>query len=358
MSEYDYNDSQNNGQYPPQPVYGYAPVPTYVYGAYSPYDPRHAAETAEKKTIKRYAMYAALAMLGFLLVQSLLLIILTVFDLYDAYTNEYFFGSGLDILYSVAAVVLPFFAAYWLANRKETSSVFACCGKAKNPSYAVLFILFGFGACLLANEITVRLATLFENVTGVTLPYEESIPPMTATGIAVFFLKIAVVPALCEELAIRGCLLQPLRRYGDLFAILVSAAAFSALHGNVIQIPFAFMAGIALGYVYCKTNSIWASVAVHFLNNAFSCLGTILYEKFDEGEAYRLLTITIAVIGILAIVSGLLLLIKKKAELNKTDTALTTNKKVRAFLFQPLFLCVVLIFIISAVIQVFLKNPS
>ncbi len=346
----DYNYPQNGSQYPPMPYYGV--YPPYYMGVL-PVDPRRAAAQKEKNEIKKYALYAALSMLGFLFFQGVLAVILPLSGMMDAYDNDYFFSSGIEILFSVIAVALPFLLIYMLAVKD--GSAYEVFGKIKSPLSAGQYIFFGFGVCLLASYLTSWFASLVES-TGITLSYENEAPPVTAGAIAVFLLKVAVVPALCEELAIRGCLLQPLRRYGDLFAILVSSAAFSALHANAVLIPFAFMAGIALGYVYCKTNSIWASVAVHFLNNAFSCVCAILYEKYSEDAADRAVLITLGIIASLAILSGALLLIRKKLPLERKVTALTTGKKVTTFISQPLFACMIVLFVVLALIGVVTEN--
>ena len=76
-------------------------------------------------------------------------------------------------------------------------------------------------------------------------------------GRIVYFIMVAVVPPLTEELAIRGVIMQPLRRYGDRFAVVASAVLFAVLHGNLIQAPFAFIAGLGIGYAVCITGSLW-----------------------------------------------------------------------------------------------------
>lgn len=45
----------------------------------------------------------------------------------------------------------------------------------------------------------------------------------------------------------RGYFLRLLRPYGTWFAVIVTAILFALMHGNILQIPFAFLVGLACG---------------------------------------------------------------------------------------------------------------
>lgn len=80
------------------------------------------------------------------------------------------------------------------------------------------------------------------------------------------FLYISLLGPVAEELLFRGLLLRLLRPYGKQAAILVSALLFGLFHGNIIQIPFAFLVGLVLGYVTVEYSIVWAMV-LHIINN-------------------------------------------------------------------------------------------
>lgn len=52
-----------------------------------------------------------------------------------------------------------------------------------------------------------------------------------------YVIGVAVIPPLVEELGFRGVMLSALRRYGDGFAVLVTAVAFGIFHGNPVKFP-------------------------------------------------------------------------------------------------------------------------
>jgi sodium transport system permease protein len=84
---------------------------------------------------------------------------------------------------------------------------------------------------------------------------------------------IAVVPAICEELAFRGFILSGLRHWGSRRrAIILSAVFFGFLHGMLQQSLNAVILGLVLGYIAVKANSLWPCIAFHLTNNALKLL--------------------------------------------------------------------------------------
>ena len=71
---------------------------------------------------------------------------------------------------------------------------------------------------------------------------------------------------LLEECVFRGWFLRSCQPYGKTFAITVSALFFGLLHGNVVQSPFAFTAGLIFGYVAVEFGLHWA-LFLHIFNN-------------------------------------------------------------------------------------------
>lgn len=84
-------------------------------------------------------------------------------------------------------------------------------------------------------------------------------------------LVMALLPAVCEELAFRGFILGGLltgRQPGR--AILVTAILFGISHGVLQQSISATLMGIVLGWVSWRTGSVLPAMMMHALNNALS----------------------------------------------------------------------------------------
>jgi sodium transport system permease protein len=103
-------------------------------------------------------------------------------------------------------------------------------------------------------------------------------------------LAIAVVPAICEELAFRGFILSGLRRIGHKWtAIVLTAAFFGATHAILQQSIGALVVGVVLGYIAVKTGSILPAVLYHATHNALSVLSQrVTLELVNEHWWLRL----------------------------------------------------------------------
>ena len=86
--------------------------------------------------------------------------------------------------------------------------------------------------------------------------------------------SIVIMAPLMEELLVRGGMQGHLMRKwkNPLWAIVVSSLIFGLIHGNPMQIFFAFISGIALGWVYYRTGSLLPGMLMHFINNGTSVL--------------------------------------------------------------------------------------
>jgi len=110
----------------------------------------------------------------------------------------------------------------------------------------------------------------------------EEMPSETTAEFLFMMVAVAVVPAVGEELFFRGLVMQPLRRYGDGFALVCSALLFSVLHQNMVQAPMAFFAGLALGWAALKTGALWAPILIHLWNNGASLVLLALEKPLGD----------------------------------------------------------------------------
>ncbi len=94
----------------------------------------------------------------------------------------------------------------------------------------------------------------------------------------ILYMTVALAPAFSEEFLFRGVIYGNLRPFGRAQAVLISAALFAAMHQNIAQFFYTFMAGIAMALMYELTESIWCGIIFHLLNNEMSILKEILYN--------------------------------------------------------------------------------
>jgi sodium transport system permease protein len=99
-------------------------------------------------------------------------------------------------------------------------------------------------------------------------PFSEAI---SAAPLLYVLLLIAVVPAICEELAFRGFIFGGLVRDQSAGrAVLLTAVIFGISHGVLQQSICATIMGLLLGWISWKTGSVLPSILIHVTNNALS----------------------------------------------------------------------------------------
>lgn len=320
----------------------------YLY-TYNNTDPeRYLREQNEKKNIRLIGNVAGLCVIGYVLIQNIISTIIFMTPLGDLYMNDATVQSVITIFFSVLSLLIPFGIGGFFLEKKTGTDVFKF-GEPVNTPLMLTAVPLGFFVCLAGNYVTSVFVNLM-SMAGITLTSPEYDIPSDFAGRIVYAIAVAAVPALVEEFAIRGAVLQPLRRYGDRFAILASAIVFAVLHGNLIQAPFALIAGIGIGYAVCITNSIWTGVLIHFFNNLYAVATEFMVADITNEETLnRVYYITLAVLyGVSIIGSALFVAIKKKRRLVPSFTVLSEKNKMKTFVLTvPMIIGLVIMFFIT-----------
>lgn len=232
----------------------------------------------------------------------------SVYAQYSLLTGDFLYY--LQIFVSVTSVLLPGLV-YVLFSKQNLSELVPI--KPVKPSVLIPTVFAGLAVAMIAN-FAVSILTENLSVFGIS---DKSNSDIISQGFDNLFLDIiatAVVPAIVEEFALRGIFMGAMRKFGDPVAIITSSIIFSLLHGNLSQIPFAFILGLALGYAACKTNSLIPSILIHFLNNFYAVISAaIISNGKSESLSGYIISIIIALsICLISLVSLIYLLCKKK----------------------------------------------
>ena len=150
----------------------------------------------------------------------------------------------------------------------------------------------------------------------------------------------------------RGVILNSFRKFGDGFAILMSSLLFGFMHGNFVQIPFAFIVGLACGFIVVKTNSIIPAMVLHLLNNGISVIIDIVANYVGDNLYSVISSVVIFVLTLLGFIS-IVLLIKKGLNFkfgNKSIVSLGAKDRIVQFFANPGTIILLSFFIIEAFI--------
>lgn len=289
---------------------------------YSMYEIR---KNEKKELLKAYNKIGLCLLLYFIL--SLILSVLFSVALYlpvissflETETGE----TAATTVINAICLIIPF----WLLKSKKSYYEAAVVAPTKADS-AIKYLFLGFGAFYVANFVSNYFAAICESV-GIILSQPDFSLPSSPVASFVFFIQMTLGAGIFEELLFRGAVLGNLRRFGDKTAILVSAFLFGIFHGNLIQAPFAFILGLYLGYVACKTENVVYPIFIHAANNAIAVVLTFTSEILSE-DVYFFVGAVYAVVSIVLGIAGLiweLLSAQKEKPLKKETGILSIPQK-------------------------------
>ena len=310
---------------------GYTPIPYFMY-----------EKKQLKRTVARVSLTVILMLIGMRYCMSLLVTTLAFCGVLDMSQLSQPL-AGLDstsylLLSSVARLafmLLPLLIASLFFGRAPASVSAPRPLKGRDVFFG---ILVGMGVFILANYVA-NFILIFLQSFGVEPPEFPSFMDTSVTSLLCNLFALAVLPAVLEELAFRHTILRLLRPYGDGFAVLISALLFGLVHGNVTQVPFATIGGLALGWLYVKSDNLMLPITVHFANNALATVLEYCDLFLTDKQAMVFHLVVYALIVLIAVISVIILAAKRSELLraNPRRTGLTVGRRVGTMLTSVLF---------------------
>ena len=163
-------------------------------------------------------------------------------------------------------------------------------------------ILVGIALCQGASWLWELALGLLRGWTGAEFQAPPGAAPENLPGFVLALVAVAIAPAFVEETFLRGMILQPLRRFGNGFAVVCSALLFGLLHQSAAQAPLAFLSGLVLGWAAVYSESLWLPIMIHFWHSAVSVMLSAVGAQ--SGAAARVLlsngyTIVVGALGLI-----------------------------------------------------------
>ena len=289
----------------------------------------------DKKQLKKISLYSGGALLLVVLIQYVFVIALAVVGKLDLYRDNELFQSSFDIILTVFGTLLPFMLMGRKIKKASGELNPVPVGRPTGVIDFLLAVVAGVGVCFAANIVT-SIVMVVMALFGLEPSAPEIAMPDGVLGVTLSFVRIAIVAGVVEELSLRGYVMGNLRKYGDTFAILMSALVFGIMHGNLIQTPFAIVAGIGLGYFSVKTNSLWTGIVIHIINNGVSVFFSYLYDYLPEETVNIVYFILLGGTIFLGLVALLIFCLRtKERKLRKNQSSLSFGEAVRCYLLSP-----------------------
>lgn len=216
---------------------------------------------------------------------------------------------------NLIAYPLIFIPAMIYASARSTRDMFFGRGIALDSNHfsegsfgtlkTVLAACAGFlGAIFISDIFTIILPQMPESLKSVM----ES---LVGGPLWVSLVCVSVFAPFFEEWLCRGMILRGLlQKVKPVWAIIISALFFAAIHLNIWQAIPAFIMGCFMGYVYYRTGSLKLTMLLHCLNNTLSTVLARIdgledvetyYEIFPDKSLYWCTFAAAAMVVVLAI---------------------------------------------------------
>ncbi len=192
------------------------------------------------------------------------------------------------------------------------------------PKYILLGITMQIGLFCL-SELNTLFLQLLGNIGYVSA--EIRLPSMDGFGIVGVLFVVGVLPAIFEEVLFRGILLNGLKSFRPVYAVLLCGGLFALFHQNPAQTLYQFCCGAAFALVALKAGSILPTVLAHFFNNAL----ILILQKFGINTFPLPVFLAIMITSALCLAGTLayLLVFDKKGEtVNETGNK-TVNEEIK-----------------------------
>ncbi len=183
----------------------------------------------------------------------------------------------------------------------------------KQIIYILGISIFTYPIAVFLNLIVISILTLFGELSQNSVPIPDN---LIMYLISLFV--ISITPAICEEVMFRGVMMNAYEKISKRKAIVYSAILFGIFHVNIQNLVGPALLGIIFGITVYKTNSIYASIIGHGLNNAIAITIGYFINKAqntlikDNGMAMSIveepfvklqIIISIIIIGTFALIS-------------------------------------------------------
>ena len=215
-----------------------------------------------------------------------------------------------------------------------------------NPLMWVGFLFLCFALSYASNLVGQFISTWFSNLTGIQVGNElQEMTSVTPFGINLLF--VGILAPIFEELFFRKAIIDRLRRYGDLPAVLISGLIFGLVHGNLNQIFYTVTVGMLLSFIYVRTGSVLYTISIHA---AFNLIGGVYTTELirrlgedlvpAEGDAVgQIMLLAYSLFVVLSLIIGVIFFLvnikRFSRSLQKGEAVLTLDKWMNVLTLNP-----------------------
>lgn len=182
-------------------------------------------------------------------------------------SNELFSGILITefVLVLIPPIALLLFYRYDLLKLLRIKKI--------SLSNCILILLTMVSALPVVGAINALNMLIIKAFFGKVSDFQIPIPSGTQ-GLLLSILIIGGSAGICEEILFRGTIQRGFERFGAAKSIIITAFLFGLMHLDFERLAGTFMLGAIIGFLVYRTDSIFAGILAHFINNSIAVIAT------------------------------------------------------------------------------------
>jgi len=191
-------------------------------------------------------------------------------------------GAGLIIVSGWVDLIVLACMGLWYYFRENKYDFRPNYKKAFTVKNIVALVGLGFFGQYVINWIMMGVQLVAPSLMEKYEKLAENFDMSTAPPIIMIAI-VCIVGPLTEEVVFRGMIYGKLRRAFSFWpAAIISSILFGVFHMNWVQGIYATVVGLALAYIYEKTQTIWGCSLLHMFFNSCSYVTSFLHEQLAK----------------------------------------------------------------------------
>ncbi|MCD5414512.1 MAG: CPBP family intramembrane metalloprotease [Clostridiales bacterium] len=147
----------------------------------------------------------------------------------------------------------------------------------KHGLIIIIITILMYPLAVTANALGMLLLSLIGNLNIPQLPM-----PTDFMGYLKSMAVISLAAGICEEVFFRGFILTGYEKLNKRKAIIISAVLFGMFHLNLYNLFGPIVLGLIWGYLVVLTNSIYAGIIGHIVNNGFAVTLGFIFSGLQQ----------------------------------------------------------------------------
>jgi membrane protease YdiL (CAAX protease family) len=196
--------------------------------------------------------------------------------------TDYVYTLTPWLLLFAVLVSLPFYYLFFRKRKQELATFVSV--RSIHPLCIPVLVVLGLSFNVII-EFFMALLQQIDLLKPLFESYQQHSGIIMNGGFWLSLIVIGVIGPIFEEILFRGLVFGEMRKISKVWvALLIQALLFGVIHFNVVQGIYAFLAGLLLGYIYYRSNSIVAPMIMHISINASSVIITQFLTGDDLGN--------------------------------------------------------------------------